>query len=280
MPWITWRHACLYTLIYICIQLLSIYSACFYPATSFGKHCPAICIYPACPIFKHASKRTLLPQYICPEKVVFYGILSQLWKFLFFKNLDNNLNLNEKKSWTTHLPWEWQLHDCMLSELHLSSQLLALLFLLALLLSSGVFSLLYLPVLSTFLPAFSLWPPRFTFFGGIWNSSLQFWTLLNLLTKRNCNIWELIIWISWVFCSIFQILSQYFELCSETNRLSQQPLYLCRLSISGLRNAPMLSIWKNEQVIFLSSLSTAGTKCKVKQYNSHDTPNFDVLNQN
>ena len=69
------------------------------------------------------SKRELLPQYICPEKVVFYGILSQLWKFLFFKNLDNNLNLNEKKSWTTHFPWEWQLHDCMLSELNLSSQL-------------------------------------------------------------------------------------------------------------------------------------------------------------
>ena len=87
MPWITWRHACLYTLIYICIQLLSNYSACFYPATSFGKHCPAICIYPACPIFKHASKRELLPQYICPEKVFFYGILSQLWKFLFFRCL-------------------------------------------------------------------------------------------------------------------------------------------------------------------------------------------------
>ena len=83
-----------------------------------------------------------------------------------------------------------------------------------------------------------------------------------------------------VFCQFFQILSQNFELCSETNRLSQQPSYLCTLSISGLRIAPMLSIWKNQQVIFLSSLSTAGTKCKVKQHNSHDTPNFDVLNQN
>ena len=67
---------------------------------------------------------------------------------------------------------------------------------------------------------------------------------------------------------------------SRGRQLSQQSSYLWRLSISGLRNAPMLSIWKNEQVIFLSSLSTAGTKCKVKQYNSHDTPNFDVLNQN
>ena len=43
------------------------------------------------------SKRELLPQYICPEKVVFYGILSQLWKFLFFKNLDNNLNLRKSR---------------------------------------------------------------------------------------------------------------------------------------------------------------------------------------
>ena len=89
-----------------------------------------------------------------------------------------------------------------------------------------------------------------------------------------------IIWIFWVFCQFFQILSQNFELCSETNILSQQLPYLCRLLISGLRNAPMLSIWKNWQVIFLSSLSTARTKCRVKQYNSNDTPNFDVFNQN
>ena len=100
------------------------------------------------------------------------------------------------------------------------------------------------------------------------------------MTEKNCNICELIIWILWVFCLFFQILSQNFELCSETNILSQQLSYLCRLLISGLRNAPILSIWKNWQVIFLSSLSTAGTKCKVKQYNSHDTPNFDVSNQN
>ena len=78
----------------------------------------------------------------------------------------------------------------------------------------------------------------------------------------------------------FQILSQNFELCSETNILSQQLSYLCTLSISGLRNAPMLSIWQNWQVIFLSSLSTARTKCRVKQYNSHNTTNFDVPNQN
>ena len=83
-----------------------------------------------------------------------------------------------------------------------------------------------------------------------------------------------------VFCWIFQMISQYFEFCSEMNRLSQQPPYLCRQSISGLRNAPVLSIWKNQQVIFLSSLSTAGTKCAVKQNNSHDTPNFDVFDQN
>ena len=112
------------------------------------------------------------------------------------------------------------------------------------------------------------------------DNQLPFETWLSLLTEKNCNICELIIWILLVFCQFFQILSQNFELCSETNILSQQLSYLCRLLISGLRNAPILSIWKNWQVIFLSSLSTAGTKCKVKQYNSHDTPNFDVSNQN
>ena len=57
------------------------------------------------------------------------------------------------------------------------------------------------------------------------------------------------------FCWFFKFAPNILRYCSETKKMAKLPSDLLRLLISGLRNAPMLSIWKINKVIFLSSFS-------------------------